>query len=392
MSTPAPTDTRHSDRRRRLLWLITAGFLLLAAGYLIYWLLIGRFFVSTDDAYVRGNLVPLTARVAGTVTAITGDDTDLVRAGSPVVMLDPTNARLKLDQAEAALAAAVRSARAARAQWHALQSAAQAAHVRYELAASDERRRRHLAAIDAISRESWRHTRATAQTLAAQYRAAVARARAQQAVAGTRPLRRLPAIRQAMTAVKTAYLDLTHCVVRAPVTGYIAKRHVQLGQRVTAHETLLVIIPLQRLWVSANFKETDLGSLRIGQPARVVADIYGDKVVYHGRVAGIGAGTGSAFALLPPSNASGNWIKIVQRVPVRISLPSRLLAQHPLRVGLSTDVTVNIHHTKGPVLASRPPAIPRYRTDIYGHALQGARVLIDKILQANGAQVAAHGR
>lgn len=385
--TEAETDAaQHSQKRRRTIFGLILVFVLVGLGYLTYWFFVGRFYVVTDDAYIGGNLVAVTSRVPGTVVAIAADDTDFVRAGQPLVTLNATDARIRLTQREAALALAVRHARAERAQLHALQASAQAAWALYQEAAGRERRRRSLVAIHAISQETWQDARAQTANLKARYLAAVAAVAARAASLGHGPLFQLPAVRQATAALAIAYAQWHRTVIRAPVSGYIAKREVELGQHITPGRPLMVVIPLTTLWVTANIKEDDLGALRIGQPARIVADIYGSAVVYHGHVVGIGAGTGSAFSLLPPTNASGNWIKIVQRVPVRISLPAAVLARHPLRVGLSATATINIHNTSGRTLARRPPPAPVYHTDVYGRSYTRARQLAQRILRANGAR------
>jgi len=385
MDTSTYAVAGRTRQRKRTLIGLALVFALIALGYLVYWLFIGRFYVTTDDAYVEGNLVTLTARVPGTVVSIAADDTDLVSAGEAVVVLDPAMARWRLHAATSALALAVRDARALRARLASLRATSRAAYTLYKEARDNERRRQHLAALHAISREAWRNSIAGTQSLKARYLATRATAQAVAAEVGSGPLAQLPSVRQAATAVHVAYARLSRCTVRAPVTGYVAKRHVQLGQHIQPGRPLMVIIPLHDLWVTANFKEDELGSLRLGQSARVVAEIYGNSVHYHGRVVGIGAGTGSAFALLPPSNASGNWINIVQRVPVRISLPQAVLERHPLRVGLTATVTVDIHNTHGRMLAVHPPKGPLYKTTIYGHSQEKADALVRKILKANGA-------
>lgn len=386
MNTSTEAVASRARSRKRALWGLVLLFALLALGYLVYWVLIGRFYVTTDDAYVRGNLVTLTARVPGTVTSIAADNTELVSAGEPVVVLDPTTARLRLRSATSALALAVRKARALRARLRSLQASREAAYALYQEALGDERRRRRLLPLHAISREVWQHSVAKAAALKARYLAARAAADGVAAEIGTGPIAHLPTIRKAAAAVAFAYADLARCIVRAPVSGYVAKRSVQLGQHVIPGRPLMVIIPLHQLWVTANFKENEIGSLRLGQSARVVAEIYGSSVVYRGHVIGIGAGTGSAFALLPPSNATGNWINIVQRIPVRVSLPRALLDRHPLRVGLTATVTVNIHNKSGDTLASHPRPGFLYHTRVYGHSDAKARELIHRILIANGAR------
>ncbi len=373
-----------ANKRKRALLGLLALFLAIGAGYVLYWLLVGRFYVSTDDAYVRGNLVAITARVSGTVETIRADDTDRVHQGQVLIVLDPTDARILLQTREAALAAAIRNARATRARLTALRAQAQAAYSLYAKAQGKVRRRAHLAVLHAISAETWQDMQANAQALHARYLSARAQARALAAIIGHGPIARLPSIRIAAGGVVSAYTALARCVVRAPVSGYVAKRSVQLGEHIAPGQPLMVVIPLHHLWITANFKEDDLGALRIGQPAAVVTSLYGDSVSYHGHLIGIGAGTGSAFSILPPNNASGNWIRIVQRIPVRISLPAAALKAHPLRVGLSATATVNIHDTSGLMLAARPPLEPAYRTAVYGHNAQAAARIVHRIFRANG--------
>ncbi|HUW98353.1 MAG TPA: HlyD family efflux transporter periplasmic adaptor subunit [Acidiferrobacter sp.] len=385
METSTDTAARRIKKRKLALTGLVLVFSLIGLGYLGYWAMVGRFYVTTDDAYVGGNLVTLTARVPGTVVSIAADDTDLVSAGEPVVSLDPTMARWHLHTAISALALTVRNARAMRAHLSALEATSHAAYTLYEEARNNERRRRHLVALHAISRETWANSVAQTAALKARYLATQASAQALADEVGSGPLAQLPSVRQAATAVEVAYARLARCTVRAPVTGYVAKRHVQLGQHIQPGRPLMVIVPLHNLWVTANFKEDDLGSLRLGQKTQMVSEIYGSAVRFEGRVIGIGAGTGSAFALLPPSNASGNWISIVQRVPVRISLPMALLKHHPLRVGLTVTATVDIHDTHGRMLAAHPRSKPLYQTTVYEHTEHEAQALVHKILEQNGA-------
>ncbi|MDA8390167.1 MAG: HlyD family efflux transporter periplasmic adaptor subunit [Gammaproteobacteria bacterium] len=386
MNASTHTADPGSAKRKRALLGLTGFFLLIALGYFVYWLFVGRYYASTDDAYVHGNLVAITARVPGTVETIGVDDTDRVRRGQVLIALDPTDARIRLRRQEGALALAIRDACATRARLKALKAEARAARSVYREALGKVRRRAHLMAIHAISAETWQDMRARAQALGARYRAARAQAAAVAAVLGHGPIAQWPAVRIAEARVLAAYTALARCVVRAPVSGYVAKRSVQLGEHIAPGQPLMVIIPLSHLWITANFKEDDLGSLRLGQKARVVTSLYGDAVVYRGRVVGIGAGTGSAFSILPPNNASGNWIRIVQRVPVRISLPARALETHPLRVGLSATATVNIHDTSGRMLAQRPPSRPVYQTPVYGRNIRRGERIVRRILRANGAR------
>jgi membrane fusion protein (multidrug efflux system) len=192
-----------------------------------------------------------------------------------------------------------------------------------------------------------------------------------------------PAVLEAKAAFRDAWIAAQRNSVVAPVTGYVAERSVQLGQHVQAGQALMTIVPLNALWVDANFKEAQLRNLRIGQPTQVRSDLYGSEHIFHGRVQGMSAGTGAAFSLLPPQNASGNWIKVVQRVPVRIQIDDRDLAMAPLRIGLSATVTVDTTSRSGPVLAMQADDKPVGMTDVYEQDLQRANAEADAVVRRN---------
>ncbi len=398
---PNPTPNGESDakaaRRRKLMLAAIGTFVVLGVVYggYEYWLSTRE--VNTDDAYVNGDLVQVTPQVGGTVTAIDADDTQVVRAGQTLVQLDGADARVALQQAEAQLGQAVRGLRVTYAQTAALRSQVQVrqtevATARAELAKAEDAlsRRRRLAGTGAVGAEELRQSQIAVQAARSALRtaqSAVQAARSQVAAneaqtAGT-VLAHNPTVRLAAARVREAYLALERTDIVAPVSGLVARRTVQLGQRVGPGVPLMTVVPLNKVWVDANFKETQLRNLRIGQPASVVADIYGSHVVYHGKVVGISAGSGSAFALLPAQNATGNWIKVVQRVPVRIALDNRELDKHPLRIGLSTDVTVDIRHDQGRVLASAPTQQPVAQTNVYDQMASQADAEAERIIRAN---------
>ena len=343
-------------RRRRALLGLALLLLLAAAGVGAYWLLVLRHLESTDNAYVQAPLVQITPRIDGTVVAVEVDDTDAVTSGELLVRLDATDAALALQRASAALAQAVREVRVLRAQdgSYDAQIKARRADVerlRAELAKAedDAARRARLQATGAISDEEIRHAEAArnaARSALAAAQSAMAAAE-QQAAAnlalsdGTR-VDSHPNVQRAAAALREALLTLRRTELRAPQAGQIARRTVQVGQRVAAGSTLMALVPLDQVWVEANFKEAQLRRMHIGQPVRLTADAYGSQVEYRGRIVGIGAGTGAAFALLPAQNATGNWIKVVQRVPVRIALDGPLPKDFPLRVGLSMQATVDL--------------------------------------------------
>lgn len=369
--------------RRRFLIGFSVALALAGTAYGIYWFTYGRFYVSTDDAYVAGNRVAVTSEEPGTVTEIMVDSTDAVRAGQPVVQLDTLNARLTLDRAKAQLAMAVRRTQNLVSGLPALHAEARSAQATATLAERNWRRAQQLIRVGALSRAGLELART--RLVRAQAAAARTLARLRQTydlLHGT-SVDNQPAVRSAESAVRQAYVALERKTIRAPVSGYVAKRSVELGEQVAPGRPLMIIVPLAQVWIDANFKERELRDVRIGQPARITTDWYGSSVVFHGRVVGIDPGSGSAFSLLPPENASGNWIKVVQRVPVRIAVDPGELAKHPLRIGLSAEVSISVRHHTGPALALRPPATPRYRTTIYSGMDRRADRLIARILSAN---------
>ncbi|MDX3907590.1 MAG: HlyD family efflux transporter periplasmic adaptor subunit [Pigmentiphaga sp.] len=386
-----------SNSRKRLLLGAAAVFAVAAVGYGAWWALVARHYEHTDDAYVQGNLVQITPQIASTVVAIHADDTDYVKAGDPLVLLDKADAQVALDHAQAALAQTVRQVRTLYANNGALSAnisvrKAEVERAKADLAKAqnDANRRQNLAASGAVSGEELLH----AQTAVSNAKAALASAQAALAAAreqlatntaltdGT-SVEQHPNVLQAAAKVREAYISLSRTTLPAPVTGYVAKRSVQVGQRVAPGASLMTIVPLNQVWVDANFKEVQLGRMRIGQPVTLEADLYGSTVEYHGKVAGLGAGTGSAFALLPAQNATGNWIKVVQRVPVRIALDPKEVEAHPLRVGLSMNVSVDVSATDGPVLAEAGRTAPAYSTTVMDHASEDADALVAATIAQN---------
>ncbi len=358
------------ERRRRLLRILAVVVLAGALAWGLWYVLIGRNSVSTDNAYVNAEMAQVTPLIAGTAIEVRVKDTQEVKAGDVLVVLDAGNAQVALAQAEAELAAARRRFRQALATGDALsaqvsaqgaaiaESQARLAGAQAMLAKAEGEARRRAALEDEgiASREEVANTRAAADSA----RAEVARARAavaaamsgQRAAAGELAAQQAvvrgstedtdPAVRAARAKVDSARLDLERTVVRAPVSGVVTRRQVQVGQRVNLGQPVMTIVPLDRLYVDANFKERQLRRVRVGMPAKVTADIYGSDVVYSGKVAGIAGGTGSSMALIPAQNATGNWIKVVQRLPVRIELDPRQLQDHPLRMGLSAEVEIDL--------------------------------------------------
>ena len=344
MNTPTPQPAPHPHNGARRLWLLILAVvvLLAAVGYGVYWFGHARYFESTDDAYVNGDVVQISSQEPGTVLAVHVDDTQTVAAGAPLVELDPADAKVATANAEAELARSVREVRGLFAQGAQLRAQIQQREAALRTAESDLQRRQGLLADGAISGEELSHAQDTVVAM----RASVAAAREQLAqtfaqTQGTR-IDNHPQVLAAAAAVRNAALALRRTQLVAPVGGVIAKRNVQVGQRIAAGTPLLAVVPLDDLWIDANFKEVQLSHMHSAEPVTVRADLYGSAVEFHGRLVGLGAGSGSAFALLPAQNASGNWIKIVQRVPVRILLDPQELKSHPLRLGLSVHVRVDL--------------------------------------------------
>src|SRR6516225_587701 len=386
---PAPPAVRSlRDRRRRWIVGLLAALIVVALLVLAWWLVYARFYESTDDAYVAGDLVNVMSEVDGTVVSIGADETDLVTAGQELVRLDATDARIALQDAEQQLARTVRQTRTVFATRDQLQAVVDQRRADLARAQADFNRRRSLASSGAVSGEELGHAQDALNAARDALVAADKNLAASRALVGRTGVADNPDVRAAATQVERAWLALVRTGVRAPVTGYVARRTVQLGERIAPGAPLMALVPLGRLWLEANFREVQLRHVRIGQPATVVADLYGGRVTYHGRVAGLGLGTGSAFALLPAQNATGNWIKVVQRVPVRIALDPRELAAHPLRIGLSTVVRVDVHETSGAALAQTPRREPVLETRTYDIDTSSIRARIEQIINDNIAEIA----
>ena len=345
-SVKSGTEALRTDfpyRRKRNLTLVTLLFIIIALGVTRAYFLFWQHEEETEDAYVAGHLVQITPQITGTVRKVMFDDTELVKKGDVLITLDDSDFQLAYDRAQNELIQAIRQNKQQTATNS--QAKAQVLLRKADLARAqaDLRRRELLSGTDAISGEELSHARAAVvQAQAALKAVEAAETSAQAAIGNNIPLRQQPAVQTAVSRIKDAWLNLQRTQIHAPIAGQVAKRNVQVGQRITQGVPLMAVVPLDNLWVDANFKESQLRKMRIGQSVEMVSDLYGSKVVYHGKVMGLSAGTGSAFSLLPAQNATGNWIKVVQRVPVRISLDPRELRANPLRMGLSMTVKVDI--------------------------------------------------
>ena len=404
MNTPLPglKPPAGNAKRRRALTAVASVVALVGLAWGAYEWLVASHYESTDNAYVQGNVIQITPQISGTVMAILADDTDFVKAGQPLVKLDPADARVALDQAEANLAQSVRQVRTLYANNATLSALIKLREADVNRAQSDIARaeddllrRQSLVATGAVSREELNHAQTqldNAKSALAAARAGVVAAREQltsnQTMTEGTSLEQHPSVQAAAAKVREAYIATQRAALPSPVDGIVARRTVQLGQRVAAGTPMMSIIALNQVWVDANFKEVQLRNIRIGQPVTLTADLYGKKVEYTGTVAGLGAGTGAAFALLPAQNATGNWIKVVQRVPVRVALDPKQLAANPLRVGLSMDAVVDVSNQDGKTLAdaSRPSTV--VQTQVYSALDNGAEAEVRRVIAGN----AGHSR
>ncbi|MBM5457917.1 HlyD family efflux transporter periplasmic adaptor subunit [Pseudomonas sp. P66] len=385
MSDSASSAQDLNNSRKRKTWLLGLALLVVLGGGAVWaWHeLYGRWNEETDDAYVNGNVVEITPLITGTVVSIGADDGDLVHAGQVLIEFDPSDAEVGLQAAQAQLARAVRQVRGLYSNVDGMRAQVAARQAEQTKAQENYNRRKTLAAGGAISLEELSHARDDLASAQSSLINAKQQLNTTTALVDDTVVSSHPQVMAAAADLRQAYLAAARTTLVAPVTGYVAKRTVQLGQRLEPGTATMAVIPLDQLWIDANFKETQLRNMRIGQPVDIVADLYGSEVKYSGTIDSLGAGTGSAFALLPAQNATGNWIKIVQRVPVRIHINAEQLAAHPLRIGLSTQVSVDLHDQSGPVLAQVPAQKASFATQVYDRQLIEADAMITRLIHEN---------
>ena len=386
---PAPTnDAPKKSGRGKALLIAGSVFGLAAVAYAVYLLGYAQYHEHTDDAYVQANLIYVNAQVGGTVTSLGADDNQPVKAGQTLITLDHSDAAVALADAQAQLGLAVRQVREQQSAVDESQAVVAQRRTDLQRATDDLARRTQLAGTDSIAAEDLQHAKQA--VAAAQDALAVAEktlAKTRTPIAGV-TLRQNPSVLRARAAYVQASLATQRNDVQAPMDGVVARRAVQVGQHVTPGASLLAVVPLQGAWIDANFKEPQLRHIQVGQPATVSTDLYGGHVEYHGVVASIAAGSGGAFSLLPPQNATGNWIKVVQRVPVRIALDPKELAAHPLRVGLSTDVTIDTHTRTDEQKPAMALPGANFTTPVFDAQLKTAEASADKLIaqEAGSAQ------
>ena len=363
------TDQAMKTKRKKLLSILAVILIIIALVYSIYHLVFGQT-VSTDNAYVGAETAEITSMVSGQVAEVKVSDTQQVKQGDVLAIVDPRDAQIALAQAQAELAKAKRQYTQSSANSSSLSSQimissddinsakAQVAQsqVAQQQAQQEFDRRNKLSASGAISKEEFSKSQSALDNAQANLKvaqAALAQAESKRKAAQSNldanealikgaSQSSTPDVLVAQAKVEQAQLDLQRTEIRAPLDGVVARRSIQVGQRVAPGSILMRIVPINQLYVDANFKESQLEKVRVGQTVTLTSDLYGDDVEYHGKVIGFSGGTGSAFALIPAQNATGNWIKVVQRLPVRIQLDSKDLEKYPLRVGLSMEATVDL--------------------------------------------------
>ena len=379
-STPPPSNHR---KRNKAIWITILIFLILGAAWLTYWLLWGQFHEYTTDAYVDGNNVILTPQVPGIVISFSAMNADFVPQGRILVELDKTDASIALNKAIANLGSSVRNVVEMFEQMKHYEAMIAMRKAEFIKTAQDYDHRKNLVEEGGVSLEDFEHAEANLQAnfanlLSTEHLYLSALAQVENTTIETHPL-----VEHAKNQVRDAFVFYKRCTIQSPVSGIVAQRTVQVGERVHPGQPLMAIVPLDQMWVNANFKEVQLSKMRVGQPASIISDIYGRSVIYKGTIAGIGGGTGSVFSLLPPQNATGNWIKIVQRIPVRIILDQTQVQRYPLRLGLSMDVTIDLHDTDKPFVPEIRPDLPLYTTDIFETEEEGADSFIDEVIRDN---------
>ena len=382
------TDTQNSSnnksqQRKKGLSIFILLLLLISIGSAAYWYFFIKGFEETEDAYVSGNQVMVSAQVSGNISKINVDNMDPVQAGDVLLELDDTNAKLSFEQAKSNLANAVRQVSQLNYTVKQLKSAVRANEITLAQAQGNLNRRVQLVKDGAIDKESFQHAKEAVELAKANLTTSQNQLGANQALLLDGPLSEQPQIQSAVSNLKQAWLNLERTKIRSPIKGYVARRNAQVGQAVSVGGALMAVVTTDQMWLDANFKETQLTHMRIGQPVEIHFDLYGKDKTFNGKVVGIEMGTGSAFSLLPTQNATGNWIKVVQRVPVRIQLDPQQLAENPLRIGLSATVKVNVSDSKGETLRDQAPATTLYSTNVLQYDESAVNNLIESIIRDN---------
>ena len=380
---PSTKSVSNKTNRKKGLSIFILVLLIIGIACALYWFFFLKDFEETEDAYVGGNQVMVSSQVAGNVAKINADNMDKVHAGDILVELDDTNAKLSFEQAKSNLANAVRQVEQLGFTVQQLQSAVDANEISLAQAQGNLARRVQLEKMGAIDKESFQHAKEAVELSKANLNSSRNQLAANQALLSNVPLRQQPQIQNAMSSLKQAWLNLQRTKIRSPIDGYVARRNAQVGQSVSVGGALMAVVSNEQMWLEANFKETQLTNMRIGQPVKIHFDLYGKNKEFDGVINGIEMGTGNAFSLLPSQNATGNWIKVVQRVPVRIKLDPQQFSETPLRIGLSATAKVRISDSSGPMLREKSESKTLFATDTLKYDESAVENLIESIIQQN---------
>lgn len=383
MTSPTTSAEGPRPHKKWVLLSVSIFFVVCGLGYLIYWLGWGQFSESTNDAYVNGNMIVLTPQEEGIVTTIYVDNTQFVEAGQPILELDRHDYEIVLEKARADLADTLRFVTQLFIKVEELQAKLEVSRAHVYRASLDYEHRKVLVTDGSVSLEDYEHSETAFLAAIASLRETQQELKGAQAEVENTTIFTHPKVEQAKAMLRKAFLGLHRCTVRAPTKGIITQRKAQVGQWVHAADPLMALVPMDQIWVDANFREVSLKNLRIGQSVELIADMYGSKVKFHGEVVGLNPGTGSIFSILPPQNATGNWIKIIQRIPVKINLIPSEIIENPLVLGLSMTVYVDTHDRNGPRLPKASSSKPIYTSDVYADELFGAEEIIEKIIIKN---------
>ncbi|MDC9595140.1 multidrug efflux MFS transporter periplasmic adaptor subunit EmrA [Xenorhabdus sp. IM139775] len=374
---------KNNKKRKIILSVVVLLFLFAGVAYLTYWYMVLRFYQSTDNAYVAGNQVQVMSQTHGSVKNIYVDNTDFVQQGDLLLTLDSTDAENAFEKSKHALAQAVRETQETILSNPKLLANVELKQLTLDKVKNDLARRERLGKVNVIAVEELEHARKAVDIAKADLKVAIQQHKINQALVMGTPLEKLPNIEKSASNLREAWLSLQRTKIYAPVSGYISRRSVQVGARISQSTPLMIIVPSDQLWVEANFKEVQFTNMRLGQSVKLVSDFYGDSITYQGRIIGMDMGTGSAFSILPAQNATGNWIKVVQRLPVRIELKPEQVALNPLRIGLSMHATVDTRDTEGTTLATKAPQRIIYQTDVLSFNSNKIDEIIEQIIKLN---------
>jgi membrane fusion protein (multidrug efflux system) len=378
----AETQSKPNGASGRVKILLKIAFVFIAIGgaWGAWWHFYARHREVTDNAYVTGNIVNIEPQTPGVVVSVEADTGTFVEKGKTLVRLGRADASVALDKAKAELADTVRQTIVIRRRAPEARAVAQLRETELEKARDDYKRRSGLLADNAISKEEMDNAKNRLEQAKDSLKIAQAQLSTAVSARGYGPVEEQPAIERAKARLVEVYLAWRRLEIMAPVSGYVAKRNAQVGKLVNPGQPLMAIAPLDEIWVEGNFKEGQIAAIRMGQKVKLISDLYGGSVVYDGKVAGLGAGTGAVFALIPPQNATGNWIKVVQRVPVRITLDPAQIKARPLVLGLSMRAEVDITNQSGQTLAPTGTNTGSFKTDVYEKQIEGAKELADEVI------------